>query len=155
MYAVRVVCEKRDNRGGDARRRKLEKEVKPAPSNKRRGPAVNVYESLESFKIVVSAPGVGADEFDLQLSEDRVVIACQRSAGASNEEAFRRQERWQGRFRREIRLSAKIRPDRVRAHSQFGVLEIVLPKWQQTPLRRVRVEAPNPVAGGSDETAIA
>lgn len=152
MHRVRVVCEKQADRGSDTRRRNLEKEVKPAPGSKRRGPAVNVYESLECFKILFCAPGILSDDFDLQISEDRVVVACHRTAGTGSEDEFRRQERWHGRFRREVRLSSKIRPDLVRAQCVSGLLEIILPKWQQAPLRRVRIGNGDQTGDGHEHT---
>lgn len=155
MHGIRILREQRILRGMDARRKILERDLQPAPCGKRKGPSINIYESLDAFKICVSASGVSAESFDLQISEDRVVIGCQRGPDADSEDAFRRQERWHGRYRREIRLSAKIRPEEVQAESKHGVLSILLPKWQSAPLRKIAVNdgSKSNKSGGGHESA--
>lgn len=139
MQAVRIVLETSCQRAVASRRRSLERELEPAPSARRKGPCINIFESIDSFKIVVAAAGVAASDYDLQIAEDRVVIICQREAQPEDEEEFRRMERWQGKHRREIRLRSKVQPEAVQAESLNGILTILLPKWQSKPLRRVAV----------------
>jgi HSP20 family protein len=108
-------------------------------------PLINLSESPEAYFVLAEVPGVRAEDLDIDISEESLVIECRRplEEGAS-EESFRRQERWHGTSRRELSFTRRVRPDQVAADLHAGVLSIRIPKAEPPKRRRIDVQMGKP-----------
>ncbi|MBY0587711.1 Hsp20/alpha crystallin family protein [bacterium] len=104
-------------------------------------PLINLFESADAFHVIAEVPGVQAEDLDIDVSEESLVLQCRRplEPGAS-EESFRRQERWHGVSRRELNFSKRVKPEEVSADLHAGVLSIRIPKAEPPKRHRVDVQ---------------
>ena len=107
-----------------------------------RFPAVNVWTSDESVKVVAELPGVEKDDLDIQIEGSTLEISGARKAPELKEgEQYLQQDQRYGSFRRLIELPYEVEPDNVKAKYANGVLEIALPRSEATKPRRIEIEA--------------
>jgi len=106
-------------------------------------PPINIWTNENEMILSAELPGVKADDIDLSITADSLVLAGERSLDPIDEKAKRhRQERSYGKFSRSIQLPFNVDPSKAKAVFKNGILEINL----------VRAEADKPkkiaVAGG-------
>lgn len=105
-------------------------------------PAIDVYETAESYIVTVEVPGLRREEIDLAVEENRLTIRGQRApavAGARESVHFHQVERGHGPFARTFEFSEKIDVNGVAADLASGILTITLPKTDAPPPRRIEV----------------
>ncbi len=92
-------------------------------------PRADVYESDDAVTVTVDLAGVDADELDVQLFEDALVVGGQRrNPEPSAEGVYHAAEIPRGRFKLTLTLPAAVDLDRVDARLERGLLELTLPK---------------------------
>jgi HSP20 family protein len=92
-------------------------------------PRADVYESGDAVTVTVDLAGVDADELDVQLFEDALVIGGQRrNPEPATEGVYHAAEIPRGRFKLTLALPAVLDLDRVDARLERGLLELTLPK---------------------------
>jgi HSP20 family protein len=85
------------------------------------------------------APGFEPDDFDVQVSGNRLTIQAERKRQAGEkQEDYRSEER---RFQRTVQLPAGVSTDAVEARYRNGVLEVRLPKSPEAQGKRITVQA--------------
>ena len=92
-------------------------------------PIADVYETDADLVLFLELPGLGADEIDLRIEGDELLVQGERRTepGAAGEQ-FHRVERSHGKFARRFPLPASVDRGSVRAVCRDGVLEITLSK---------------------------
>lgn len=126
-------------------------------------PPLDVYETADSFVVVVDVPGVATSRLDVTLENGVLMIRGERSfAGGSGEggpgrENYHRIERRFGSFARSVSLpSSAVQAEGVVARAADGVLTIVVPKAASAQPRKIAVteqttiDAAAPVGGEDD-----
>lgn len=113
-------------------------------------PALDIMEQDDSFVLHMDLPGMSEDDVTIEV-EDRVlrVAGERRDERRSSGDGFRRLERGFGRFERVLTLPRGVDPDAVQANFERGVLEVQIPKPEQSRPRRVDIKA-----GGSKRDQI-
>lgn len=108
----------------------------------RQYPAVNLYELPDQLLITAELPGMRLEELDISVSEGSLTLKG-RHLGPEGvpDEAFRRQERPRGPWKRSLRLPEGIREEAVSAQFSNGILLIRLPKVPPKPARQITVTA--------------
>lgn len=91
-------------------------------------PPVNVREDEECIEVLAALPGYQPDSLDVRVEGDVLVLEGERTPPAVAGGRLTRQERWYGKFRREIALPAKVAADGVEASYDDGLLTLTLPK---------------------------
>lgn len=92
-------------------------------------PPADVYETRDAITVNVDLAGVEEDDFDMQLYPDVLVVEGVRHPKVSAQDAlYHLAEIRQGRFRLEIRLSARVDQDAIEGRYDRGLLTITLPK---------------------------
>lgn len=94
-------------------------------------PAVNIYETKEKFEIEIAAPGLGKEDFKIDLKDDYLMVY--------SEKKDRREEKDKGKvvrtefryssFQRSFALPKNIDVSSINATHKNGILLIELPKW--------------------------
>lgn len=115
--------------------------IAPAKT-KTTAPSINVSENAKEYKVEVAAPGMGKDDFDIELNEDsNLVIKLEKKTekndtstteGANKENTFRylRREFSYEKFQQTLILPEDVDKQLISATVANGVLTIDLPKIQ-------------------------
>lgn len=97
---------------------------------------VNIREEDEAYELSALAPGLTADDLNIQVLEDVVRIEGEFKADEAN---FLLRELPQGPFVRTLRLPAAIDADHVEAHIANGILTLRLPKAESARPKKIKV----------------
>ena len=105
-------------------------------------PAADLVETEDSLVLRADLPGVDEKDVDIEIKGGILTIAGQREAKhEAKEEGFHRVERAFGSFSRSLSLPDGIDADRVSASFDRGVLEVKIPKPEETKPHRVQIAA--------------
>ena len=103
-------------------------------------PAVDVYETPESYMIKAELPGMEPDQIKLEYKEKKLVLAGERPPHPRDQaRRFHQLERSYGPFRRTFLLPDFICCEDIDAKFEQGVLEITLPKKPQEKPKTITV----------------
>src|SRR5688572_10143145 len=92
-------------------------------------PLADVYETAEGFVVQVDLPGLGADDVEVHVDGDRLVLRGRRKPSEpTRPDNYYRMERSYGPFVRTFVLTPDVDPDRVTAQFRDGLLRLELPK---------------------------
>ncbi|MGC4044388.1 MAG: Hsp20/alpha crystallin family protein [Armatimonas sp.] len=105
-------------------------------------PAVDVAETEDALYVRAEVPGMSRDDIDIELSGETLTLRGERKFESEDKkDNFVRIERRYGKFSRSFTLATPIQIDKVSANYRDGILEIVLPKSEETKPRKVQVIA--------------
>lgn len=103
-------------------------------------PALNVWTKDDAAQVVASVPGLKPEELSITVEERILCIEGERKPGAVEGEHLR-QERFLGRFSRQVRLPFEVEADRVTAKYERGLVLITLPRREDSKPRKIAVQA--------------
>jgi HSP20 family protein len=89
-------------------------------------PAVDIFANGQDLVIRCELAGVGKDEIDVSLTDDRLWISGARSGAPEDGADFYVRERRYGPFERSVKLRRGTRGDQISATVVDGLLEIVV-----------------------------
>ncbi len=98
--------------------------------------AVNIHDEDEAFVLTALAPGLKADNLNIQVLDDVVRIEGEFPA---DENEYLLQELPNGSFRRELRLPSEIDSEKVEARIAEGVLTLRLPKAESAKPKKIKI----------------
>jgi len=113
------------------------------PGDVRRGvfPAVNLYESGDSYTLTAELPGMAPGDIEIALEGNTVTLRGERRIDYTGEPgAVHRRERQSGAFRRAFELPADVDTEKVEATHRNGVLLLRLPKTPERQPRRIAIQ---------------
>ena len=104
-------------------------------------PPVDIYEGSENVVLRADLPGLRQDEIDVRIENGQLRLRGTRALpdGAGREE-YHRIERPFGNFVRVFSLPNTVDVTRVKAEFRNGVLEVTLPKRQESQPRPVKIQ---------------
>ena len=117
-------------------------------------PSVDVYEDENELVVKAEVPGVEPEDLDVTCTEDALVIRGETRREEQREvRGWRHSERRFGRFERQIPLPPGVRPDEARANFRNGILELRIPKSEESRqrVRRIPITGAMGAKGGSVE----
>jgi HSP20 family protein len=125
----------------------------PAPANggslRRWVPAMDLVETDDSYVLRADLPGLSEDDINIEVENNVLTVSGERKSEHEDKgEGYYRVERAFGTFSRSLTLPDGVDPDAVQASFDKGVLEVRIPKPEQTKPRRVQI------AVGGDENTI-
>lgn len=104
-------------------------------------PAVDIAEDEKAYHVHVDLPGVDADNIDVAMDSGTLTIKGHREGESSAEGPnWKRVERVRGSFFRRFTLPENVDADNIQARCHNGVLEIAVPKREEQPGKRIKVE---------------
>ncbi len=105
-------------------------------------PAVDIFETAESFVLTAEVPGVKSSEVDVKVVDGMLILRGERRWEHEDKgEHFHRLESAYGKFERSFNLSEQIEVDGITAEVERGVLKLVLPKKTGTgAVKQIKVE---------------
>ncbi len=104
-------------------------------------PLLDIYETKDHVVLKAELPGMKLEDIDITIVGDILTLKGERKREEEvKEENYYRVERAYGAFHRSIPLPSVVDTDQVKATYKDGVLEIKLPKKEETKTREVKVE---------------
>lgn len=104
-------------------------------------PAADLREESDRFVVRVDLPGVDPKDIEVELENGVLTIKGERTESSEKEEGgYHRAERFHGAFFRRFMLPETVEESKVEAHSDKGVLEVVVPKSKSAKPRRITVK---------------
>jgi HSP20 family protein len=114
------------------------------PSEKRGSdwvPACDIQEAEGHFLISLEVPGISKDQIRLEIVDHRLQVSGERKAETKSEKDGRwYSERNYGRFERSFALPENVATDRMEAHYENGVLQILVPKSEVAKPREIKIQ---------------
>ncbi len=105
-------------------------------------PPVDVIDTGEEILVKAEMPGVDRDHVDISINENTVNIKGDlREEKKYKEEDYYIAERSYRSFARSITIPVKIDANKVKASLKDGILELHLPKAEETKPKKIQVEA--------------
>jgi HSP20 family protein len=101
-------------------------------------PPINIGEDDDNLYVRCEIPGMDIADLDLTLTDSSLVIKGERQVVKGK---YYRQERPTGVFQRVVNIQAAISRDKVTATMRDGVLEVVLPKSDESRPKKISIEA--------------
>ncbi len=92
-------------------------------------PAVNTREGEEAYHIDVDLPGINKEDVEISIDKNILTISGKREVKEEvKEEDYYRIESKYGSFSRSFTLPKKVDVENIKATSDNGVLEVIIPK---------------------------
>ena len=109
-------------------------------------PPVNLYSTGDEFILSAQLPGMDPADVDLTATSDTITLRGERKRPEGvQDESYRRQERFVGRWSRTITLPDRVDESRVSARFVDGVLTVHLPRAGGARPRHIAVTSPTVV----------
>ncbi len=103
----------------------------PAPATRSATPRIDVHESDEAWTIDAELPGLEQSDIEVSFDEGVLTISGERNRTSDDEDeatGARHVERYQGSFRRSLRLPEDVDGGAIKAAYKNGVLSVTVPK---------------------------
>ena len=105
---------------------------------------LDVTEGDEAFTVKAAVPGMKADDLDITITDNVLVIKGETEAEETREEEkVHLRERRYGSFMRSISLPVPVEADQVKASYESGILTLNIPKAEVVKPKRISVKVGN------------
>jgi len=105
-------------------------------------PPMNVTQDEDNYYVRAELPGIKAADLSVTALRNRVSIAGKREISKEGEKtSYHRKERAEGEFSRTVSLPGDVAADKVEARYADGILQLTLPKAEETKPRQIAVTA--------------
>lgn len=105
-------------------------------------PACDIVETAEALIVRAEIPGVKRDDVDISLDNGVLTLRGQRELEQETQErTYHRIERSYGSFSRSFTLPRSVDAEKISAVYNDGVLEIRMPRREETRARQIRINA--------------
>lgn len=108
-----------------------------------------VVETSEEIRFSLETPGFKPDDLDIRVEDNVLTVSGERKVEKREGEdkgEYRVFERRYGRFERSFMLPRNVKADRVKADYEHGVLNIRLPKTEESKARHIPISTPKQVS---------
>ncbi len=104
-------------------------------------PALDVYEDKDDVVVKAELPGMEKNDIQVNLADHTLTIKGEKKKEQEiKQENYYRAERAYGSFLRSLELPRDVQADKVKASFKNGVLEIRLPKTEESKTREIKVK---------------
>ena len=115
---------------------------RPLTQNGWYAPRMDVYETADEVVVEAAMPGIKAEDVDIQVTGDTLLIKAERKEEQERKEAtyHMREQRYHS-YARSIMLPAAVKADKAAAEVKDGVLHLTLPKAEEAKTKTITVKA--------------
>jgi HSP20 family protein len=104
-------------------------------------PNIEMYDRKNEIALKAELPGVNKEDIDLTITKDSITLKGEvKKDEEVKEEDYYACERSYGSFTRTIALPVEVDSEKVKASFKNGVLEIVLPKKEESKPKEIKIE---------------
>ncbi|MGE4133846.1 MAG: Hsp20/alpha crystallin family protein [Bdellovibrionales bacterium] len=105
-------------------------------------PPVDLREEKDHFLVSLDLPGLKPEEVKIDVQQGRLTVTGERKREETKADGmFKRVEKTYGRFERSFQLPQNVSEDKISAHFEHGVLEVVVPKAEISKGRSIQIES--------------
>lgn len=119
-------------------------------------PAMDLVEQGDEYVIRADLPGLNEDDVHVELEDNVLTVHGERNSELQDrQDGYHRIERSYGSFSRSLVLPEGIDPEGIKAHFDNGVLEVRVPKPEETKPRKVAISVggQKPVIEGASKSS--
>jgi HSP20 family protein len=103
-------------------------------------PAMDLVETEDSLVLRADLPGMTEGDVDIEVKDGTLTVSGERrSENEEKKEGYHRVERAFGRFSRALALPKGVDAERINAAFENGVLEVTIPKPEETKPTRIQI----------------
>ena len=104
-------------------------------------PAIDIFDSKDNVMVKADIPGMKKDEIEVSVHGDTLIIKGEKKQEKEvKERDYVRTERFYGFFNRAMSLPAAVDASKVNATYKNGVLELVLPKKEESKSKQLKID---------------
>jgi len=104
-------------------------------------PSVDVSETGDAYMVKAELPGLEAKDVDVSVSGDILTIKGEkRKEAEEKDEHHHYVERYYGSFQRSFRLPANVKPEKIDAVFEKGVLKLTVPKTEEAKKQEIQIK---------------
>ena len=104
-------------------------------------PAVDIYETNDSFVVSADLPGLNKDEIQIDLKDNTLTLKGEKKFEEKvSKDNYIRVERAYGSYVRSFTLPQNVDPEKIKAKYKEGVLEVTIPKKEDARPKQIKVE---------------
>ena len=104
-------------------------------------PAIDVYQDKDNVIVETPLPGVDPEKVEITIENDVLTISGQTEEKEEiKREDYYRKEVRQGSFSRSVILPMSVKAEAAEAHSEKGILKIVIPKAEEAKPKKIAVK---------------
>ncbi|MFV9988919.1 MAG: Hsp20/alpha crystallin family protein [Coxiella endosymbiont of Dermacentor nuttalli] len=104
-------------------------------------PRIDIKDMDNHYAIRADIPGVNPKEIEISMENNVLTIKGEKETKTEEKkEDFLRVERSKGTFMRRFSLPESVNPEKIKAKSKHGVLEITIPKVERPGSQKIRIE---------------
>lgn len=104
-------------------------------------PSIEMYDRGNEIVVRVELPGIDKKDLDLSVTKDTLNVRGElKKSAAVKDEDYYLSEIPYGTFSRTIALPLEVENEKARADLKDGVLEILLPKKEETKTQEIRIQ---------------
>ena len=104
-------------------------------------PLLNMTEDTDNYYVRAELPGIIAGDLDISVTGNSLSISGERKMLPEVENVkYHRREREAGKFSRVISVPTQVDTTKVEAHSEDGILTVVLPKAESAKPKQIVVK---------------
>ncbi|MCE5313484.1 MAG: Hsp20/alpha crystallin family protein [Armatimonadota bacterium] len=104
-------------------------------------PEVDLRETDKELVLSATVPGMGKEDIDIDVTGDTITISGERKTEEEKPgERYHFRQQSYGSFCLSYSLPMEVKPEEVKAHYKNGVLEIMMPKAEESAKHKVTVE---------------
>lgn len=105
-------------------------------------PVLDVAERDDAYLVTVELPGMNRKDIEVIVTDNLVTIRGEKKGHTEKKRGtVYRKERWEGSFRRSVRLPADADTATIEAKMRHGVLTLTIPKRPESRRRKIKVSA--------------
>lgn len=104
-------------------------------------PSVDVFESKDDIMVKADIPGMKKQDIDISVHRDILTIKGEKKEEKEIKEGGNvKTERFSGSFNRVLSLPSEVDAAKVKASYKDGVLEVILPRKEESKPRQIKVD---------------
>jgi HSP20 family protein len=103
-------------------------------------PSLEVVDKGGKYLVRAELPGLKTEDIDVSVADNTLTITGERKEDKEvKREDYLYREHHYGSFHRTLPLPEGVDPDKVAAHYEKGILEVTMPKGEETKAKKVKV----------------
>ena len=105
-------------------------------------PVVDIYETDEKMVIKAELPGLKKEDIDIEVRDNTLTLKGERKFEKEIKQENHHRVEWAyGSFQRSLPLPSTIKQEAIEATFKDGILEVSLPKAEETEPEQIRIQA--------------
>lgn len=103
--------------------------------------ALDVLENDDAYLVKATIPGIDPDDLDITYNNETLTIQGEMKHEEEKDgERYHLQERYYGKFYRQVRLPSAVNANAIQANYEHGVLTLTLPKSEEVKPKKISVQ---------------